>query len=670
VQGGGTARVTTASDPQVAASVRAYRGDEPYTFVCWSHDDTTAVQQDLHLLANAGIRVWYDEGISAGRNWRSEIATRLEGATRILYYVSRASLASDHCNREINYALDNGCEVVPVYLEHVTLTPDLRVGLARVHALHRTEDPHYQRHLIEALAPSSATSDRELPAPKPRRSVRTRIAIALIALITVGGVSIALWRQQAAPDHSRSATPAPSIAVLPFANLSGDPQDEYFGDGVAEEILNVLSRVDALRVAARTSAFSFKGKNVEIKEIGQSLGVANVLEGSVRRDRDRVRVNVELIDVASGFRVWGSSFDRKMQDIFAVQDEIAGAVASALQAKLSVDPIPGATTANVDAYNALLKGRALTTYAYSESNRAAIAYLKQATATDSEYGAAYGELALAYALDTVYTPFAELADDWSAAVTRALEINPRDPNALAAKAYYVTLSDWDWATAGALYRQALDVGISSKAALLYGTMYLGPLGKWEEMRSFYNGMLSKDPFNIDMLWDLGIYSTMEGAPKDGLACWNRILDIVPGSPEAWTGKAHAYGALGDLDAARAGLGEVDLERLNPYLRHDYIETLWALGERDEAARLVARFEAEASRGEQYRAALTFIHTSLGDTAKALDGYEAAYAASNLAVLAVLRSPYANAKLRADPRYNALLKKLHLDDESLRASGLL
>jgi len=662
----------------VDAPVRAYRGDQPYVFLCWSHGDSPTVFRDLELLAAHGINVWYDEGISAGSNWRGEIAKRIDGAARILFYVSRTALASDHCNREINYALDNGRAVVPVYLEQIELTPDLKIGLARVHALFRGTDPHFERHLIEALQPASAGHAASVArtAPAPRRSMRAPLTIALAAAATIGiaVASIVLWRQQVAPpppapQPPQATQPAASIAVLPFVNLSGDPQNEYFGDGVAEEILNALDRIEPLHVAARTSAFSFKGKDTSVKDIGGALGVANVLEGSVRRDGERVRINVELIDAATGFRVWSSSFDRDVHDIFAVQDEIAGAVAAALKTKLTAGHVPGSTTANIDAYNALLKGRALTTYARDEPSRAAIAYLKQAVALDPNYGQAYGELAIAYALGTAFMPFAEIAKDWSAAFTRALEINPRDANALVAKAYYVTLADWDWQAAGALYRAALDAGMPTHAGIVYGAFYLQLFGKSDEVRRFYKGTLDTDPFNIDILWDFANWLSLTDRSSDAMVYWNRYLEVAPGSAEGLTGQALVYALLGDARAARDTLARVDLAQLSPYMRHEYLYALWTLGDHDQAKQLLVSFEADASRGPGYRAALAWGYTIVGDREKALAAYEAACAASEISVLSIRWSPL-NASLHDEPRYIALLKKMHLDDDSLRAAGLL
>ncbi len=130
---------------------RAYEGDEPYVYVCYAHDDDALVYPELKWLHEQGVNIWYDEGISAGKLWRAEIGDAIQGAAKVLYYISHSSLASDHCNREINFALDEGREVLPVYVEDVELTTDLKVGLSRVHALYREEDVNYQRHLLQAV---------------------------------------------------------------------------------------------------------------------------------------------------------------------------------------------------------------------------------------------------------------------------------------------------------------------------------------------------------------------------------------------------------------------------------------------------------------------------------------------------------------------------------------
>jgi adenylate cyclase len=658
----------------------AYRGDQPYVFVCYAHDDAKTVYAELAWLKDQGVNLWYDEGISAGQIWRAEIARALDGATQVLYYVSSAALGSDHCNREINYALDKGFEVLPVYLEEVALTPDLEIGLSRVQALHRGEDGSYRVHLMDALGrlldttPATDHETREIA--RERRSAWVRpVAVALAVL---AGVVFWLWPEnrpiaptESVLEETASVAVEPvatSIAVLPFVNLSGDPENEYFSDGVAEEILNVLSDVESLRVAARTSAFSFKGQSVEIKEIAEALNVAHVLEGSVRRGGEQVRIQVQLIDAATGFRMWSESFDRSLEDIFAVQDEIAVAVAGALKVELALaTPAPGTTTENLEAYNALLRGRALITYADEDTARTAIRYFKRAVELDPDYGAAYGALALQYALISTMGPLTEVQSDWQAAFTRALQINPDDVNALVAKAYYVTVTEWNWKEASELYARALKQGIPASASILYGTGYLWALGRLPELWAAHEEALSTDPYNIDILWDYATYSTFDGEGEQALRLWDRIIAVLPDYDDAWVGKAHAYAVAGDADGARMALDRVDVRQMNPFQWQPYLLTLWLLD--DKAA--VQEYLAELERREapEIRAALTWTYPLIGEIELALDGFEAAYRLREFAAV-LARSPPPYRILRGHPRYEALLEKMNLDDASLREAGLL
>lgn len=656
----------------------AYRGDQPYVFVCYAHEDAKTVYAELAWLNDQGINIWYDEGISAGQIWRAEIARALDGSTQVLYYVSSAALASDHCNREINYALDKRFEVLPVYLEEVELTPDLDIGLARVQALHRSEDGSYRTHLMDALdrlldTPLAPNDLSGSVAPGRRGAWVRPVAIALAVL---AGVVFWMWPEN---RPTRQAEPVPaeslpvavepvaaSIAVLPFANLSGDTENEYFSDGVAEEILNVLSEVDSLRVAARTSAFSFKGKNVEIQQIGEALNVAHVLEGSVRSGGDQVRIQVQLIDAATGFRMWSESFDRKLEDIFAVQDEIAIAVARAMRVELALSAAaPGTTTENLEAYNALLKGRPLLTYADEDTARTAIGYFKRAVELDPNYGAAYGSLALGYALVSIYAPVAEVGKDWEVAFTLALEINPDDVNALVAKAHYVTRTEWDWKQASELFTHAAALGIPASAATLYG-QHLWALGKLSELWAAYEDALSTDPYNVDILWDYALIATIQGDGARALPLWDRIL-AVQHFDDAWVGKAYAYAVVGDAGAARVALERVDVGQMNPFMWQQYLLTLWLLDEEGIMQRHVSELKGRSELG--IRTALTWTYPTIGEIDLALEGLEAAYDASEFAAMHV-KTVIINDPLRGLPRYEALLGKTNLDDASLREAGLL
>ncbi len=213
--------------------------------------------------------------------------------------------------------------------------------------------------------------ERTAPARNELRAIRLGVLLGFIGLLAAapGVLWYFVFRARAAPgdEASRAALNAvppaseiravPSIAVLPLVNLSRDPDQEYFSDGLADEILNTLAQVDGLRVAGRTSSFSFKGKNEDLRSIGQKLGVGAVLEGSVRRQGDRARITAQLINVADGFHLWSQNFDRNLQDIFAVQEEIAKAVVEGLKVKLMPGKAPTMMerrTANMEAYDQYL----------------------------------------------------------------------------------------------------------------------------------------------------------------------------------------------------------------------------------------------------------------------------------------------------------------------------
>ncbi len=220
-------------------------------------------------LHEQGINLWYDEGISAGRIWREEIGDAIKGASHVLYYVSESSLASDHCDREINFALDQHKNVLPIYLEDVVLTTDLEVGLSRVHALHRDQDASYQQHLLNALGQTVeaiSPSPRRKPKFQWRRVVQTGFAAAILV-----GVGWWYWEEPRPPPSIdvEQATTILSIAVLPFVNI-GDTED-YFSDGVAEEILNRMIRLRDVRVISRKSSFAYKDSAHDIRAIGKQL---------------------------------------------------------------------------------------------------------------------------------------------------------------------------------------------------------------------------------------------------------------------------------------------------------------------------------------------------------------------------------------------------------------
>ncbi len=301
--------------------------------------------------------------------------------------------------------------------------------------------------------------------------------------------------------------PQASIAVLPFANLSADRENEYFGDGLAEEIINALVQVDGLKVIARTSAFFFKGKNEDVRQIAQALGVTNVLEGSVRRSGERLRVTAQLIAAADGAHLWSERFDRPMTDVFAMQDEIATVIATALRGKLRGSvATPRSYTPKIDAYESFLKGRAHLVHFTPEAWKRAQAHFEQAIALDSSYAEPHAELALGHFISGMHgmRPMRDVAAVVRLEVNRALELDPSDQRPRFLLGAVAVAHDYDWPSAAAHFDASMSgTHVPAHARWIYASLYLSALGRFDESANEMARAVEQDPLNATFL---GIWS--------------------------------------------------------------------------------------------------------------------------------------------------------------------
>jgi eukaryotic-like serine/threonine-protein kinase len=321
----------------------------------------------------------------------------------------------------------------------------------------------------------------------------------------------------------------PSIAVLPFANMSAEKENEYFSDGLAEEIINALAHMPGLTVIARTSAFAFKGKESDVRRIADSLGVANILEGSVRRSGNRVRVTAQLITASNGSHLWSERYDREMTDIFAIQDEIAEAIASALRVKLSVQPAAKrGGTSNLAAYEAFLKGRFNWAKVTPDSLERSRRYYEEAITLDPAFALAHAFLA---------------EHDFATAVTfgRALELIPRararledatriDPSLAEAQALLGTIAgvyDYDWVEAGRRFRLTSARESVSPHTRLHHGYHLLLTGRLEAARREYEQAVAEDPLHILYRAHLAWCLQAMGATRDAIDELRKSLEVEP-----------------------------------------------------------------------------------------------------------------------------------------------
>jgi adenylate cyclase len=559
----------------------AYDGAEPYVFVCYSHEDAEVVYPELAWLRDQGINVWYDEGIPAGRNWREVVGDSLLGARHLLFYISDRSLRSDHCNREVGLALDEGKDIVPVYLRSVELTSDLKIGLNRVQALDREHDAHYRQHLLDALR-------------------------------AVAGASRASRRNDAAQSTPRTS----AIAVLPFTNLSNDPEQEFFSDGIAEDILNELAKNPDLTVRPRSSSFSLKGARLDLPTMAARLNVTHLLEGSVRRAGDRIRVTVQLSDVVDNRSVWSERFDRDLTDVFAVQDEIAREILTALNARLGARASPR-TFAGTDAYNAFLRGRDC--FNRADLGRAR-AYLRTATELDASNADAWELRAeiRAYLAASGFTSNAgEDRARRRAFLNKALAIDSNHPDAQAQRAYMDThCVDRDYQTAVNELVRLVTAHPNNEQVHAHLSFALSSIGRMDLSRRVVARLFALSPLSA-LANSERVQSLLEdGAIQDARAALAHYprLGIEHGEEAAYLAIAtrdaaalreivdrgtqmgpfhHAYAALvphlqGDFDFARKKIAQLkNVEGYQSFLLKHFM----ALIEGDVEAALAFYYEA-------------------------------------------------------------------------------
>jgi serine/threonine-protein kinase len=470
---------------------------------------------------------------------------------------------------------------------------------------------------IERTAPADVTDPSTAASPATRR---LRVALLLLALGTAAatpGVAYYLVaRPGAGPAPAReSTTPpvaaGPSIAVLPLVNLSSDREQEYFSDGLTEELLNLLAKVPGLRVASRTSSFAFKGRNARMSEIGRELGVATVLEGSVRKSGDQVRITTQLINASDGYHLWSETYDRKITDIFAVQDEIAAAVVGAL--KLQLLPHPGAQarrTGSVEAHDLYLRGLYFWNLRTIESLTRAAEFFRKAIAADKDYALAYVGLADALVVGTGYAWIrsGEAQAQARVAALRALELDPDLGEAHASLAN-VLVNRFEFRAAVEQFRKALALRPDYATAHHWYATTLANLGQAEEARRQIDEALRLDPTSRIINTNAGDVAVAARDYPRARAHYRAALDLAPDFEYATSSLAILDALEGKKAEALAEASKVSRTGEN---RQTHPIVLALVGRREEAERLARELE-ECSRAQYVPAAvLADVWAALGD----------------------------------------------------------
>lgn len=465
---------------------------------------------------------------------------------------------------------------------------------------------------------------------------------------------------------------APSIAVLPFANRSRDEEDEYFADGLADELLSVLAKIRGLRVAARSSAFTFKGKDATVAEVGRALHVATVLEGSVRKAGNRVRISVQLVKVADGYHLWAETYDRTLDDIFAVQDDIAQSVVKELRTTLlGEEPdskTSGETMAEVtaaakgrgasgEAHRLFLQGRFLVDRVTREDVAKGLDYLRQALEIDPGHALAWAWIARArsHAAGYGWTPTTEGYEQARAAALRALELQPDLVEGHLGLGSIQTNYDWDWQGADASYGRALQLAPGSGDVLRAAGNLARDLGRLDEAVDLGRRAVEQDPLNAGSWVALAQSCRMAGNLPEAERAYRRALEISPQRAAVHMMLSLVVLNQGRVDEARA-VAEREGEEWARLAALAVIHH--AAGRREDSDRslrdLIAGFSADAALQ------VAAVYAIRGETDAAFEWLERSYEQRDAGLAAIKCEPTL-VPLHGDRRWRSLLERLRLAD---------
>ena len=507
---------------------------------------------------------------------------------------------------------------------------------------------------------SDEVGNPQLPKKLKKRRSRVRWASAAIALLVLGAIIGGAFFFSRRPA---SAIVEKSIAVLPLMNSTGDPANEYFSDGISEEFISTLSRLRDLKVIGRTSSFQFKGKTDDSKTIGEKLGVYYLLEGSVRKSADRVRIAVALIKSGDGASVWSETYDRELKDTFAVQSEIAGAVAKQLKVALlgnngqAAQLAAAATPQNVEAYNALLQGNFHFYLRTADDFRNAIGYYEEAIRLDPRYALAYAKITPP-AVNLV-TGFGHIATKEKeeamakarASAKRALELDPNLSEAHLAQAIILELFDFNLAGAEAEYRRALELAPQNPHVLNDLALLMAKLGRLDEAVALTQRAIALDPLRGTFQFAVAQYLIALRRYDEAEAALRRAIELEPRSAANYVGLAIIEILRGSYGAAV----ELAKQETDPFWR-TYALALaqFATGDRAEADAALKKLIDE--NADESGSQIAEVYALRKEPDKMFEWLEHAWTTHDAGVIQLLYRPFGLA-YKDDPRFIAFAQKI-------------
>ena len=661
-------------------------------FLSYASEDAGAAARIAEALKSAGIEVWVDRSeLRGGDAWDQEIRAQIHDCALFIPIVSANTRSRpegyfrfewDLADQRTHRIARDRAFIVPVCPDN---TPDSagdvpdsfkRVQWTR---LPQGETPS---SFVQRVARLLADAHEDAPATQPLvdpptpKSEPVRIpsaarwplwawvvgALALLgfAYFALRGFAISTRTTASLPaSAAQSAIPENSIAVLPFVNMSSDKEQEYFSDGLTEQMIDLLGQLPDLRVTARTSSFYFKDKNETIASIAKQLKVAYVLEGSVRKAGKHLRITAQLIRADSGYHLWSQTYDREYKDIFAVQDDIAKEVVKVLQVKLATrTPAPGSRgTTNTEAYNQYLLAQQYYRHGSQDGNLHAVAAYEKAIALDPHYAAAYAGLSLAKAWVADAAGDANAIQRAALDADKAIALAPDDALGYAARGYIRSNWLWNWSGALSDIEKALSLDPhNSEVQRRYG-LVLYDVGRTPEAIAATKQATDLDPLSGRAWINLGFYSMQIKDYAAAEAALARALALEPASEVGLSN----LGAL-QLVRGRADQSLVTYSKINDvaFRLAGVAMAEHSLGHEVESLQALRELAGNHAREAAYQIAQ--VHAWRGETDEAFQWLKRAYEQKDGGLSGLRGDPLMTA-LRADPRFNAMLHTLKLPEWS-------
>jgi TolB-like protein/Tfp pilus assembly protein PilF len=636
----------------------------PKVFLSYARSDRKQAERLVAALEAAGVEVWWDALIEGGAAFAKSIESTLQKCDAVMVCWSRESVVSDWVLDEAERGRDLH-KLVAVSLDGTE--PPL--GFRQYHAVDlaswRGEAGAAEVAAVARGIASAAGRAGESPsaarAPPPRTRVSRRRALEIAAGAAAAIVAgIAAWQWwptgQVATTHAPTSGEQPSIAILPFVDMSENRDQEYFADGLAEDVRNVLATIPSLKVIGRSSSFQFKGKSEDLRAIGTRLDAAYVLEGSVRRSGDRVRVTANLIRTADGIQQWTQGYDRAFGDVLELQDELASGIARALEVYVSADDLRTGTRLDSPvAYDLYLRALHASDRQDREGFESAAHYLQQALQLDPEFAAAAAQLAFVQMVqaDFGFAPVRESYERARRTAMKAIQLDPQAGRPHAILGWIHTTYDWDWAAADAQFKQALAKSPYDTLALNCYARLVEVSGDWTKAARAVSTGFTRDPLNPAGHNILsGIY-LRAGRLAEAEEEIRKVMEISPTYESAPYHLGIVLLMRGRAAEALAAMQQIRNERMRTRGLASVYHALDRRAESDAALTWLAREHAHDDA-----LGIAQAHAFRGELEDALRWLDRAYAQKDAGIHHIKGDPLLRG-LAGDARYQAFLRRLKI-----------